>query len=165
MTEQTTEYEAIKKDVLSHLRRKGYYTQPSVRAYPVTIQVLQDLIQQGLVVEISQCGSKRLFNSTSLMPSTVVVRQQLTQNLKVGNHCGHSGHFYSKLNERFDEVTQSTFVEMGVVESVEVKDLPKNMWEKLLGRKSERSVFITFTDGRSIKAVYNGIYQVTRPEF
>lgn len=165
MSEPTPEYEAIKKDVLSHLRRKGYYTQPSVRAYPVTIQVLQDLVQKGLVVEIEQCGSQRLFNSTSLMPSTVVVRQQFTQNLKAGNHCGHSGEFYAKLNERFDEVTQNTFIEVGIVESVEVKYLPKNMLEKLLGHKSERSVFITLTDGKVIKTVYNCIYQVTRPEF
>jgi hypothetical protein len=166
MTETTAEYQKIRSDVLSHLRRKGYYTQPSVRAYPVTIQVLKDLIAEGLVTENEQYGgSQRLFNSTSLMPSTVVVRNQFTQNLKVGNHCGHSGEFFSKLNERFDEVNSKSFVDVGVVSAVEVKDLPKNLWEKLLGRKSDRAVFITLNNGKVVKTVYNAIYQVTRPEF
>jgi len=160
-----TEYDNIKTNVLSHLRRKGYYTQPSVRAYPVTIKVLEDLIAAGLVTESKQYhGKERLFNSTSLLPSTIVVRMQFTHNLKSGNHCGHSGVFYAKVNERFDEVTLKDFVEVGVVDSVEVKDVPKNLWEKILGRKSERVVFVTLRNGKVIKTPYNTIYQITRPE-
>lgn len=166
MTEPTAEYQKIRNDVLSHLRRKGYYTQPSVRAYPVTIQVLKDLISERLVTENEQYGgSQRLFNSTSLMPSTVVVRNQFTQNLKVGNDCGHSGEFFATLNERFDEVNAKSFVPMGVVASIEVKYIPKNFWEKLIGHKTEHAVFVTFNDGRVVKTPYNTIYQVTRPEF
>lgn len=159
------EYERIKINVLSHLRRKGYYTQPSVRAYPVTIKVLEDLISDGFVTESQKYhGKERLFHSTALLPSTIVVRPQFTQNLKKGNHCGHSGVFYAKLNERFDEVTHKDFVEVGVVETVEVKDVPKNFWEKILGRKSERVVFVNLFGGKVVKTPYNTIYQVTRPE-
>lgn len=166
MTESTQEYQDIQKNVLSHLRRKGFYTQPLVRAYPVTIKVLEDLIAQGLVTESQNHHRKdRLFNVTALMPSTVVVRNQFTQNLKAGNNCGHSGEFFATLNERFDEVNAKSFVPMGVVASVEVKYIPKNFWEKLIGHKTEHAVFVTFHDGRVVKTPYNTIYQVTRPEF
>lgn len=160
------EYDSIKAQVLSNLRRKGYYTQPSVRAYPVTIKVLEDLISDGFVTESNKYhGKERLFHSTALLPSTIVVHPQFTQNLKKGNYCGHSGVFYAKLNERFDEVTHKDFVEVGVVETVEVKDVPKNFWEKILGRKSERVVFVTLRGGEVIKTPYNTIYQITRPEY
>lgn len=163
MNEQTEEYQEIKKNVLSHLRRKGYYTQPSVRAYPVTIQVLKDLIAQGLVIENEQYGgSQRLFNSTAMMPSTVVVRNQFGQNLKAGNYFGHSGEFVATVNERFDEVNNNSFVKVGVVDSVEVKYIPKNFWEKLIGHKTEQAVFITLKDGIVVKTFYNKIYQVIR---
>lgn len=163
MTEITAEYQKIRSDVISHLRRKGYYTQPSVRAYPVTIQVLKDLITERLVTENEQyAGSQRLFNSTDLMPSTVVVRKQFGQNLKAGNYFGHSGEFVSTLNERFDEVNNKSFVKMGVVAFVEVKYIPKNFWEKLIGHKTEQAVFITLNDGKVIKTFYNNIYQVVR---
>lgn len=163
MTETTAEYQKIRSDVLSHLRRKGYYTQPSVRAYPVTIQVLKDLIAERLVTENDQyTGSHRLFNSTDLMPSTVVVRKQFGQNLKAGNYFGHSGEFVSALNDRFDEVNNKSFLKVGVVASVEVKYIPKNLWEKLIGHKTEQAVFITLNDGKVIKTFYNNIYQVVR---
>lgn len=163
MTETTAEYQKIRSDVLSHLRRKGYYTQPSVRAYPVTIQVLKDLIAERLVTENEQyTGSQRLFNSTDLMPSTMVVRKQFGQNLKAGNYFGHSGEFVSALNERFDEVNNKSFLKVGVVASVEVKYIPKNLWEKLIGHKTEQAVFITLNDGKVIKTFYNNIYQVVR---
>lgn len=166
MNTSQTEYDSIKAQVLSHLRRKGYYTQPSVRAYPVTIKVLEDLIAAGFVTEHKGYhGKERLFNATSLLPSTVVVRTQFTHNLKAGNHCGHSGEFYATVNERFNEVTRKDFVEVGVVDSVEVKDMPKNLWEKILGRKSERVVFVTLRGGEVIKTPYNTIYQITRPEY
>lgn len=163
MTETTAEYQKIRSDVLSHLRRKGYYTQPSVRAYPVTIQVLKDLIAERLVTENDQyTGSHRLFNSTDLMPSTVVVRKQFGQNLKAGNYFGHSGEFVSALNDRFDEVNNKSFLKVGVVASVEVKYIPKNLWEKLIGHKTEQAIFITLNDGKVIKTFYNNIYQVVR---
>lgn len=163
MTETTVEYQKIRSDVLSHLRRKGYYTQPSVRAYPVTIQVLKDLIAERLVTENEQYGgSQRLFNSTSLMPSTVVVRNQFSQNLKSGNYFGHSGEFVAAVNDRFDEVNNTSFVKVGVVDSVEVKYIPKNFWEKLIGHKTEQAVFITLKDGSVVKTFYNKIYQVIR---
>lgn len=163
MNEQTEEYQEIKKNVLSHLRRKGYYTQPSVRAYPVTIQVLKDLIAERLVTENEQYGgSQRLFNSTAMMPSTVVVRNQFGQNLKAGNYFGHSGEFVATVNERFDEVNNNSFVKVGVVDSVEVKYIPKNFWEKLIGHKTEQAVFITLKDGIVVKTFYNKIYQVIR---
>lgn len=163
MNQQNDEYNEIKKNVLSHLRRKGYYTQPSVRAYPVTIQVLKDLIAQGLVTENEQYGgSSRSFNSTSIMPSTIVVRNQFAQNLKAGNYFGHSGEFVAHVNERFDEVDNNRFVKVGVVSFVEVKYIPKNFWEKLLGRKTEQAVFIILNDGTIVKTFYNKIYQVIR---
>lgn len=163
MNQPTEEYRNIQQNVLSHLRRKGYYTQPSVRAYPVTIQVLKDLIAKGLVRESEQyTGSTRLFNSTESMLSTVVVRKQFAQNLKAGNYFGHSGEFVATVNERFDEVNNNSFVKVGVVALVEVKYIPKNFWEKLRGHKTEQAVFITLTDGQVIKTFYNNIYQVIR---
>lgn len=163
MSQPTEEYISIQQNVLSHLRRKGFYTQPSVRAYPVTIQVLKDLIEKGLVTENKQYGgSSRLFNSTENMPSTVVVRKQFAQNLKAGNYFGHSGEFIASVNERFDEVNNTSFVKVGVVALVEVKYTPKNFWEKLRGHKTEHAVFITLTDGHVIKTFYNNIYQVVR---
>ena len=58
MTEHTEEYQKIRVNVLSNLRRRGYYRQPSVRAYHVTIQVLKDLEAQGLVFENDQYGGE-----------------------------------------------------------------------------------------------------------
>ena len=167
MNVKNQEYDDIKKQVLSHLRRKGYYTQPIVRAYPVTIQVLNDLVADGLIIDnTGRFGSnQRLYNSTPLLPSTIVVRNQLVQNLKVGNHCGHSGTLFAKLNERFNEVDCKDFVEVGVVALVEVKYTPKNVWERFLGRNSEKSVFLTLSDGSVTKVAYDSIYQVIRPEF
>lgn len=165
MSQPTEEYTSIQQNVLSNLRRKGYYTQPSVRAYPVTIKVLEDLIEAGFVTESKTYrGKERLFNSTPLLPSTIVVRDQFTQNLKSGNHFGHSGVFYAKLYGRFYEVTHQDFVEVGVVDSVEVKYIPKNFWEKLRGHRTEQAVFITLRGGKVIKTPYNTIYQLTRPE-
>lgn len=163
MTEHTEEYQKIRVNVLSNLRRRGYYRQPSVRAYHVTIQVLKDLEAQGLVFENDQYGgSERLFSATSMMISTVVVRNQFGQDLKAGNYFGHSGEFVATVNERFNEVNNKSFIKVGVVASVEVKYMPKNFWEKLIGHKTVRVVFITLADGKVIKTFYNNIYQVVR---
>ncbi len=143
----TDEFEEIKKNVYKNVRLNGFYQLPSVRAYPVTVDVLNQMVEQGLLTK-GYNGNHPIYHATSIMPRSVMVRDILANKLQSGFTIGLANDNLGQVSRSFYETSQSSFKKLGLILSVETKMLPKNIWEKLRNKPSVLKTVIQFTGSK-----------------
>lgn len=158
------EYSRVQQDVLSVLRRKRFFTLPKVRAYPVTVKVLEDLEKEGLVSFSPNNFSSRYYAATNLLPHAGLVREVRADDVRVGFLIGNGATFLVQHNKKWAEFDMATFEKVGFVEQVRRVMVAKNFLEVITFRKSREMIEITTGDKTTLfdKAF---TFQVVRSEY
>ncbi len=134
------EYARIKEQTLGILRRNRYFTLPKVRAYYVTVQVLNDLVKDGLVIDKTSYELGPYFAATDRIEETCIARNIEAVNVKVGNNIYVDCNFFANYNERWFEGLCSGSKRIGIVKSKEVKMIANGLLEKITFKKSKEIV-------------------------
>lgn len=141
------EIENLEAKIFTTLRRNGNYAIPknSVNIYAPILSLLTKMSEEGLVVQ-SESPNKFIFTATEKMSPTIVVRGVTADKVRTGYHlCRQKNNdVVSKVNARNLEVYTKDVDFLGVVCSVETKEVPANFWEMLTFRKNSVKTVIKF---------------------
>ena len=141
------EIENLEDKIFTTLRRHGNYSIPknAVSLYAPILTLLSKMSEDGLVVQ-SDSPNKIIFTATEKMAQTVVIRGVTADKVRTGFQlCRQkSDEVVSQVNARNREVYIKDIDFLGVVHSVETKEVPANLWEKLTFRKKSVKTVIKF---------------------
>lgn len=140
------EVENLEEQISKVVRLRGYYSIPTVRAYPPTVKILNKMVQDGYLV-VSQHGRREIiYSATNKVLKTIVVRGVTVDKIQEGFIVGQktSDEVVSKINARFSEIPRSDFELFGVVTGIETKFFPANFWEKVTFRKTVLKTVLKF---------------------
>lgn len=141
------EIENLEDKIFTTLRRHGNYSIPKNAAsiYAPILTLLTKMSEDGLVVQ-SESPNKLIFTATDKMAQTVVIRGVTAEKVRTGYHlCRQkSDTVVSQINARHREVSIKDIDFLGVVHSVETKEFPANLWEKLTFKKNSVKTVIKF---------------------
>jgi len=141
------EIENLEAKIFTTLRRNGNYAIPknAVNIYAPILSLLTKMSEEGLVVQ-SESPNKFIFTATEKMSPTIVVRGVTADKVRTGYHlCRQKNNdVVSKVNARNLEVYTKDVDFLGVVCSVETKEVPANFWEMLTFRKNSVKTVIKF---------------------
>lgn len=141
------EIENLEDKIFSTVRRNGNYSIPknAMNIYTPILTLLTKMSEDGLVVQ-SETLNKFIFTATEKMAKTVVIRGVAADKVRIGFQLclKKSDEVVSKVNSRNREVYIKDIDFLGVVHSVETKEVPANLWEKLTFRKNSVRTVIKF---------------------
>lgn len=141
------EIENLEDKIFSTVRRNGNYSIPknAMNIYTPILTLLTKMSEDGLVVQ-SETLNKFIFTATEKMAKTVVIRGVVADKVRIGFQLclKKSDEVVSKVNSRNREVYIKDIDFLGVVHSVETKEVPANLWEKLTFRKNSVRTVIKF---------------------
>lgn len=141
------EIENLEDKIIMTLRRNGSYSVPkaSIHVYTPIIAVLDKMNDDGLVVK-SDGLNKIIFTATERLSPTVIVRGITADKVRTGFQLcvQKNDKIVARVNSRSREVYAKDVDFLGVVCSVETKEFPANIWEKLTFQKNSVKTVIRF---------------------
>jgi hypothetical protein len=141
------EIENLEDKIIMTLRRNGSYSVPksSLHVYTPIIAVLEKMNDDGLVIK-SDGLNKIIFTATEQLSPTVIVRGITADKVRTGFHLcvQKNDKIVARVNARNREVYAKDVDFLGVVCSVETKEVPANIWEKLTFQKNSVKTVIRF---------------------
>jgi len=141
------EIENLEDKIFTTLRRNGNYSisKNSMNIYTPILTVLNKMSEEGLVVK-TDSPNKIIFTATEKMAPTVIVRGVTADKVRSGFHlCRQKNdEIVAKVTSRNREVYIKDLDFLGVVHSVETKECPANIWERLTFRKNSVKTIIKF---------------------
>ncbi len=141
---ENDEVENLEEKISTSIRVKGTYQMPKSATYAPAIRILKKMEDEGLI-ESEEIGKNIIYRATEKMVKTILVREVSACKIKVGYKIGQKrGDFFHSINNRSKELSMSDIDYIGVVKSVETKEYPANIFERITFKKTALKTIIKF---------------------